>query len=167
MQRVPYEGEQFSCRLTKNTGLFTCQSFLVCRRESDDDFDEAQAPRPRRPQESFCNRTPCHTDLMLSSQRQLTHGLHVLLYRGLGLIVESDFYTTPAGRQHFANQLQSIRVSWLCLVDVHPLPIDPCKQLLTTSFLLCVDFGSIASKKRFALKRLNPARPLSNMVSVC
>ena len=29
--------------------------------------------------------------------------------RGLALIIESDFYATDAGRQHFANQLTSIR----------------------------------------------------------
>jgi hypothetical protein len=29
--------------------------------------------------------------------------------RGLGMLIESDFYTTPAGRQHFSNQIQSIR----------------------------------------------------------
>jgi len=29
--------------------------------------------------------------------------------RGLGLVIESDFYATDAGRSHFANQLQSIR----------------------------------------------------------
>jgi len=40
--------------------------------------------------------------------------------RGLGLIVESDFYATPAGRAHFANQLQSIRycVQETCNYDV-------------------------------------------------
>ena len=29
--------------------------------------------------------------------------------RGLGLVIESDFYATEAGREHFANQLKSIR----------------------------------------------------------
>jgi hypothetical protein len=29
--------------------------------------------------------------------------------RGLGMIIESDFYSTPAGRQHFADQLTSIK----------------------------------------------------------
>jgi hypothetical protein len=29
--------------------------------------------------------------------------------RGLGMLIESDFYTTPAGREHFSNQIQSIR----------------------------------------------------------
>ena len=29
--------------------------------------------------------------------------------RGLALIIESDFYATDAGRQHFADQLTSIR----------------------------------------------------------
>ena len=29
--------------------------------------------------------------------------------RGLGMLIESDFYTTAAGREHFANQIQSIR----------------------------------------------------------
>ena len=51
--------------------------------------------------------------------------------RGLGLIVESDFYTTPAGRAHFANQLQSIRVSCTPLEDVHP----PLLNYLSTQHL--------------------------------
>lgn len=29
--------------------------------------------------------------------------------RGLGMLIESDFYTTAAGREHFSNQIQSIR----------------------------------------------------------
>jgi hypothetical protein len=29
--------------------------------------------------------------------------------RGIGLVIESDFYATEAGRSHFANQLTSIR----------------------------------------------------------
>ena len=32
-----------------------------------------------------------------------------IVRRGLAMMIESDFYTTPAGRAHFANQLQSIR----------------------------------------------------------
>ena len=32
-----------------------------------------------------------------------------LVRRGLALIIESDFYATDAGRQHFADQLTSIR----------------------------------------------------------
>lgn len=28
---------------------------------------------------------------------------------GLGMLIESDFYTTPVGREHFSNQIQSIR----------------------------------------------------------
>jgi len=32
-----------------------------------------------------------------------------LLFSGLAMMIESDFYTTPAGREHFSNQLQSIR----------------------------------------------------------
>ena len=48
-----------------------------------------------------------------------THTWFALLDRsGLGLIVESDFYTTPAGRAHFANQLQSIRY-WCALHSVY------------------------------------------------
>lgn len=40
--------------------------------------------------------------------------------RGLGLIIESDFYATDAGRQHFADQLTSIRycVQETCNFDV-------------------------------------------------
>jgi hypothetical protein len=29
------------------------------------------------------------------------------------MLIESDFYSTAAGREHFANQIQSIRVSAL------------------------------------------------------
>ena len=32
-----------------------------------------------------------------------------IVRRGLAMMIESDFYTTPAGREHFSNQLQSIR----------------------------------------------------------
>ena len=32
-----------------------------------------------------------------------------IVRRGLAMMIESDFYTTPAGREHFQNQLQSIR----------------------------------------------------------
>jgi len=48
----------------------------------------------------------------------LFHSPHVLQFvrlflsivrRGLAMMIESDFYTTPAGREHFSNQLQSIR----------------------------------------------------------
>ena len=40
--------------------------------------------------------------------------------RGLALIIESDFYATDAGRQHFADQLTSIRycVQETCNFDV-------------------------------------------------
>jgi len=40
--------------------------------------------------------------------------------RGLGMLIESDFYTTAAGREHFANQLTSIRycVQETCNYDV-------------------------------------------------
>ena len=40
--------------------------------------------------------------------------------RGLGLVIESDFYATDAGRAHFANQLTSIRycVQETCNFDV-------------------------------------------------
>ena len=29
--------------------------------------------------------------------------------RGIGMMIESDFYSTAAGREHFKDQLQSIR----------------------------------------------------------
>ena len=38
--------------------------------------------------------------------------------RGLALIIESDFYATDAGRQHFADQLTSIRY----VRAAHPVP---------------------------------------------
>ena len=40
--------------------------------------------------------------------------------RGLGMLIESDFYATEAGRQHFADQLTSIRycVQETCNFDV-------------------------------------------------
>ena len=39
--------------------------------------------------------------------------------RGLALIIESDFYATDAGRQHFADQLTSIRY---CVQEVRARP---------------------------------------------
>ena len=42
--------------------------------------------------------------------------------RGLALIIESDFYATDAGRQHFANQLTSIRY---CVQEVRFTPTAP------------------------------------------
>ena len=45
--------------------------------------------------------------------------------RGLALIIESDFYATDAGRQHFADQLTSIRY---CVQEVraHQLSHAAC-----------------------------------------
>jgi len=43
--------------------------------------------------------------------------------QGLGMLIESDFYTTAAGREHFANQLTSIRY---CVQEVIATPgIEP------------------------------------------
>ena len=42
--------------------------------------------------------------------------------RGLALIIESDFYATDAGRQHFADQLTSIRY---CVQEVRSTPTAP------------------------------------------
>jgi hypothetical protein len=41
-----------------------------------------------------------------------------IVRRGLAMMIESDFYTTPAGREHFSNQLQSIRycVQEVCIL---------------------------------------------------
>lgn len=43
-----------------------------------------------------------------------------IVRRGLAMMIESDFYTTSAGREHFSNQLQSIRycVQETCNYDV-------------------------------------------------
>ena len=43
-----------------------------------------------------------------------------IVRRGLAMMIESDFYTTAAGREHFSNQLQSIRycVQETCNYDV-------------------------------------------------
>jgi len=43
-----------------------------------------------------------------------------IVRRGLAMMIESDFYTTAAGRSHFANQLQSIRycIQETCNYDV-------------------------------------------------
>jgi len=43
-----------------------------------------------------------------------------IVRRGLAMMIESDFYTTAAGRDHFSNQLQSIRycVQETCNYDV-------------------------------------------------
>lgn len=39
--------------------------------------------------------------------------------RGLAMMIESDFYATDAGRQHFADQLKSIRY---CVQEVTSCP---------------------------------------------
>ena len=48
--------------------------------------------------------------------------------RGLALIIESDFYATDAGRQHFADQLTSIRycVQETCSARRDLQPFQPC-----------------------------------------
>ena len=42
--------------------------------------------------------------------------------RGLGMMIESDFYATQAGREHFKNQLQSIRY---CVQEVRRSNMPP------------------------------------------
>jgi hypothetical protein len=39
--------------------------------------------------------------------------------RGIGMTIESDFYATDAGRQHFRDQLTSIRY---CVQEVSLMP---------------------------------------------
>ena len=76
----------------------------VRRREQDADEPAPQArtlspasnpPRPNSP------GPPCPCRVAAQRDR--------VVRRGLALIIESDFYATDAGRQHFADQLTSIR----------------------------------------------------------
>ena len=59
-----------------------------------------------------------------------------IVRKGLAMMIESDFYTTPAGREHFQNQLQSIRCKHLSLANLFRsgLPSD----LIHSSFV-CPD----------------------------
>ena len=59
--------------------------------------------------------------------------------RGLGMIVESDFYATEAGRDHFSNQLLS---SGYCVQET-------CNFDVLYSYLTCgnYDFGYDQSKQ--------------------
>ena len=43
--------------------------------------------------------------------------------RGLGMMIESDFYTTEAGRKHFNDSLTSIR--YCVQVQAPPQPRPP------------------------------------------
>ena len=44
--------------------------------------------------------------------------------RGIGMMIESDFNSTEAGRNHFRNQLQSIR----CALPFRPAPPPPAPR---------------------------------------
>ena len=84
--------------------------------------------------------------------------------QGLGMLIESDFYTTPAGREHFANQLTSIRY---CVQEVIATPgIEPnfpppplnerCSKRFVIGFRFATDL-----QLRSALQQLELARTLS------
>jgi hypothetical protein len=45
--------------------------------------------------------------------------------RGLALMIESDFYSTPAGRQHFADSLKSIRYCVQETWQARPFVLEP------------------------------------------
>ena len=64
----------------------------------------APPPCPHRCHHS--HRHHCHRREQTSMRRR--HRERVVR-RGIGLVIESDFYATEAGRNHFANQLTSIR----------------------------------------------------------
>ena len=53
--------------------------------------------------------------------------------RGLAMMIESDFYATDAGRQHFADQLKSIRY----VRSLHSI-LSPHHQCNAHSPSLCV-----------------------------
>jgi len=49
-------------------------------------------------------RVPCHEDLINGSS--LSVCVRLWMRSGLAMMIESDFYATDAGRQHFADQLK-------------------------------------------------------------
>lgn len=76
--------------------------FIVCSQAS---------PRPRRApvrasprSSSFCTLRRMHPWAMADCAF-----LRVCAHSGIGMTIESDFYATEAGRQHFSDQLTSIR----------------------------------------------------------
>jgi len=76
--------------------------------------------------------------------------------RGLGLIVESDFYTTPAGRAHFANQLQSIRY---CVQET-------CNYDVLFAYLTCANYDFAYDKTHNVRPRRNIRAAMQKEVSV-
>lgn len=81
--------------------------------------------------------------------------------RGLALIIESDFYATDAGRQHFADQLTSIRycVQETCNFDVLHA------YLSSTNYDMTWDFRKGLRNKRNIKQAMNhgdrrPLRPV-------
>ena len=93
-----------------------------------------------------------------------------IVRRGLAMMIESDFYTTPAGRAHFANQLQSIRY-WCALHSVncasntlvlfHATPYEPA--LICTRFVLCSGLAMMSKE----LSTEWPSTILPNVDTVC
>jgi len=65
------------------------------------------------------NRVPYEGVSRMTTSTKRKHRDRIVR-RGLAMMIESDFYTTPAGSQHFSNQLQSIRycVQETCNYDV-------------------------------------------------
>ena len=55
------------------------------------------------------NHDPCDV------AERVTH-TSIPLFAGIGLTIESDFYATDAGRQHFRDQLTSIRYWYASLL---------------------------------------------------
>ena len=72
--------------------------------------------------------------------------------RGLAMMIESDFYATDAGRQHFADQLKSIRY-----VRAQPTVYD--SQMLTLLLLRS------ASRRPATSTRSTPTSPAATTTS--
>ena len=74
--------------------------------------------------------------------------------RGLAMMIESDFYATDAGRQHFADQLKSIRY----VRSLHSILSPPPTQSLAFPVPCAVRPGDVQLRRPLRLPHLRQLR---------
>ena len=111
-------------------GFFRCHGFSFALTIANRVCVMQAPPRSRGPSvRAFVSnpepiRVPCHEDLINGSS--LSVCVRLWMRSGLAMMIESDFYATDAGRQHFADQLKSIRY---CVQEVRTPFDSPCPVL--------------------------------------
>ncbi len=88
--------------------------------------------------------------------------------RGLALIIESDFYATDAGRQHFADQLTSIRYWSAKPCQLFPFPYSATGYHIHTHTLTHVPLCCAACRRPATSTRSTPTcrRPTTTSTTV-